>query len=90
VVPAHRYPFAPPHPVAPALEAGWPVLDAMGGPEKQFLVAGMVTVIGHDGVMTVSEIELLRTVCALLHCPLPPLADARPREVAQDAGPVAQ
>jgi hypothetical protein len=40
--------------------------------------------------MTVSEIELLRTVCALLHCPLPPLADARPQEVAPDSGPVAQ
>jgi hypothetical protein len=43
----------------------------------------MVTVIGHDDVMTVAEIELLRTVCALLHCPLPPLADARPEQVVQ-------
>lgn len=43
----------------------------------------MVTAIGHDGTMTVAEIELLRTVCALLHCPLPPLADASPEQVAQ-------
>jgi Zn-dependent protease with chaperone function len=90
VVPGHRYPFAPPRQVVQALEACWPVLDGMAGPEKQFLVAGMVTVIEHDGVMSVSEIELLRTVCALLHCPLPPLADARQREVAPDTGPVAQ
>jgi hypothetical protein len=47
----------------------------------------MVTVIGHDGVMTVSEIELLRTVCAVLHCPLPPLAHARPAQVVPDPGP---
>ncbi|MGB3440959.1 MAG: M48 family metallopeptidase [Actinophytocola sp.] len=79
VVPGQPLPFAPVPPSA--LESVWPVLDGLDGPEKQYLVTGMVTVIGHDGVMTVSEIELLRTVCALLHCPLPPLADARPEEV---------
>jgi hypothetical protein len=79
VAPDVTLPFAPVPAVA--LESGWPVLDALDGPEKQFLVTGMVWVIGHDGVMTVAEIELLRTVCALLHCPLPPLADARSEEV---------
>ena len=68
---------------AAALEHVWPVLDGLDGPEKQFLVAGVVTVTGHDGVMTVTEVELLRTVCALLHCPLPPLADASPEQVTQ-------
>jgi len=86
--PSTPLPFAP---VPPAmLEQVWPVLDGLDGPEKEFLVTGMVTVIGHDGVMTVSEIELLRTVCALLHCPLPPLADVRPEQVAPDVGPVAE
>jgi hypothetical protein len=81
VVPGDALPFAP---VPPALlEQVWPVLDGLDGPEKEFLVTGMVTVIGHDGVMTVSELELLRTVCALLHCPLPPLAGVRPEQVAQ-------
>jgi hypothetical protein len=80
VVPGQALPYTPVQPVA--LENVWPVLDGLDGPEKQFLVAGMVTVIGHDGVMTVSEIELLRTVCALIGCPLPPLADARPEQVA--------
>lgn len=79
VVPGAQLPFAPVQPVA--LEGVWPVLDGLDGPEKQFLVTGMVTTIGHDGVMTVAEIELLRTVCALLHCPLPPLADTRPEQV---------
>jgi hypothetical protein len=59
----------------------------LDGPEKAFLVTGMVTVIGHDGVSTVSEIELLRTVCAVLHCPLPPLAQASPEQVVSDPGP---
>lgn len=88
VVPGATLPFAPVPAVA--LEGAWPVLDGLDGPEKQFLVAGMVTVIGYDGVTTVTEIELLRTVCALLHCPLPPLADARPEQVTPDAGPVTQ
>jgi len=79
VVPDAALPFNPVPAVA--LESVWPVLDGLDGPEKQFLVTGMVTVIGHDGVMTVAEIELLRTVCALLHCPLPPLADASPEQV---------
>ena len=71
------------HAAAVQLEGLWPGLDGLDGPEKQFLVAGMVTVIGDDGVMTVPEIELLRTVCALLHCPLPPLADTSPEQIAQ-------
>jgi hypothetical protein len=29
------------------------------------------------------EIELLRTVCALPHCPPPPLAEVRPEQVVQ-------
>jgi Zn-dependent protease with chaperone function len=81
VVPGAALPFNPVPAVA--LEGVWPVLDGLDGPEKQFLVTGMVTVIGHDGVLTVAEIELVRTVCALLHCPLPPLADARPEQVTQ-------
>ncbi|MFC4858536.1 M48 family metallopeptidase [Actinophytocola glycyrrhizae] len=79
VVPGQPLPFTPVPPVM--LENVWPVLDGLGGPEKEHLVTGMVTVIGHDDVATVSEIELLRTVCALIHCPLPPLADARPEQV---------
>jgi hypothetical protein len=30
--------------------------------------------ISADGVITVGEAELLRTICAALHCPLPPIA----------------
>jgi hypothetical protein len=86
VVPGEPIPFDPPAEGAVALEGRWPALDGLDGPEKEFLVAGMVTVIGHDGVMTVSEFELLRTVCALLHCPLPPMAQARPEQVVPDPG----
>jgi Zn-dependent protease with chaperone function len=87
VLPDTTIPYQPPAAGPVALEDGWPALDALDGPEKEFLVLGMVTVIGHDGVTTVAEIELLRTVCAVLHCPLPPLADASPERVAPDPGP---
>ena len=57
-----------------ALEPGWPMLDELRPGDKELLVASAVAVIANDGVMTVAETELLRTVCALLHCPLPRLA----------------
>ena len=34
-------------------------------------MAGVVAVISDDGVTTVTELELLRTICAILHSPLP-------------------
>jgi Zn-dependent protease with chaperone function len=40
---------------------------------KKALIEGIVKTIAHDGSLNVSEAELLRTVCAALHCPLPPL-----------------
>lgn len=55
------------------LESVWPELDGLQPAEKSRLVAGAVAVISHDGVMTVPEVELLRTICLILHSPLPPL-----------------
>ena len=37
------------------------------------VVRGMTEAISADGMVSVREAELLRTVCAALHCPLPPL-----------------
>jgi Zn-dependent protease with chaperone function len=48
-------------------------LDQLQPPAKQKLIAGLVRTIGHDGVLKVEESELLRTTCALLHCPMPVL-----------------
>ncbi|MEV6520927.1 M48 family metallopeptidase [Longispora sp. NPDC051575] len=55
------------------LEEGWAVLDRLDPGAKETLVRAAVAVISDDAVAQVTEIELLRTVCALLHCPLPPL-----------------
>jgi Zn-dependent protease with chaperone function len=48
-------------------------LDRLLPMARQVLLEAVVAAILHDGQVTVDEYELLRTVCASLHCPLPPL-----------------
>ena len=43
---------------------------------KKVLIEGLVRCIGDDQELSVEEGELLRTVCSVLHCPLPPLLSA--------------
>jgi Zn-dependent protease with chaperone function len=43
---------------------------------KKAVIEGFVSTIAHDEMLSVEEAELLRTVCAILHCPLPPLLQA--------------
>lgn len=69
--PGQQLRYAPPAEGVPALEQVWPALDGLNPADKELLLQAMVTVIGHDGEMTVPELELLRTICAMLHCPLP-------------------
>jgi Zn-dependent protease with chaperone function len=45
---------------------------------KKVLVEGLVRCIAHDQKLSVEEGELLRTVCSVLHCPLPPILAPRP------------
>ncbi|WP_216592534.1 M48 family metallopeptidase [Verrucosispora sioxanthis] len=73
LLPGTNLPYAPPENGVLALETAWPVLDGLRPGDKERLVAATVAVISHDGMMTVPEIELLRTICGLLHCPLPPM-----------------
>jgi hypothetical protein len=40
---------------------------------KKAVIEGLVKTIAHDDILNIAEAELLRTVCAALHCPLPPL-----------------
>lgn len=57
---------------AGALDRALPKLDQLLPAGKELLVRGLTSAIGADGQVTVTEAELLRTVCAALHCPLPP------------------
>jgi len=60
----------------PKLDAALSRLDRLQPAAKERLVEALVTAISHDGRMTVPESELLRAICAVLHCPLPPLYGA--------------
>ena len=65
--------YAPPLLWAVALDRALPRLDALAPAGKELVVRALTRAIGADGVVSVAEAELLRTVCAALHCPLPPL-----------------
>lgn len=54
-------------PFGQALEA----LDGLMPAAKELLIQGLVSAIEADGVVNVAEAELLRVICASLHCPLP-------------------
>ncbi|HPF26349.1 MAG TPA: M48 family metallopeptidase [Steroidobacteraceae bacterium] len=56
---------------------------------KRALVEGLVKTIAHDERLSTAEAELLRTVCAVLRCPLPPLLP-RLESARLDADSVAQ
>ncbi|EHR51090.1 Zn-dependent protease with chaperone function [Saccharomonospora marina XMU15] len=80
MLPSTELPYRPPAEGHLALDAAWPALDGLPARAKERLVEAIVAVIGHDGTLTIEESELLRTVCAMLHCPLPPLAGALPAD----------
>jgi hypothetical protein len=63
--------YQPPADTWQALDDGWSALDALDPRHKQRLVEAMVVAVRDDGVLTLHEAELLRTACALLHCPMP-------------------
>lgn len=73
LLPRNRPEFCAPANWAPALDLAFAKLDRLLPAAKELLVQGLVKTIAHDGKLTVQEAELLRTVCATLHCPLPPL-----------------
>ncbi len=56
-----------------AMDQALPELNALDATGKQMLVEAMVTSISTDGHVAVGEAEMLRVVCASLHCPLPPM-----------------
>jgi Zn-dependent protease with chaperone function len=57
------------------LDGVWEPLDALDPLARQVLVEGIVATVASDGRVTVAEAELLRTICGVLHCPLPPMLE---------------
>ncbi|UNK58161.1 M48 family metallopeptidase [Pseudoxanthomonas daejeonensis] len=75
VLPRDHLPYAPPAEGVQALDAVWAPLDALVPAAKEMLVEALVDAVSSDQRVSVPEAELLRTVCAVLHCPLPALLE---------------
>ncbi len=75
VLPRDHLPYAPPANGVLALEEVWEGLDALDPLAKQVMVESITATIGHDGRVSVAEAELLRTICGVLHCPLPAMLE---------------
>ncbi|HMM68066.1 MAG TPA: M48 family metallopeptidase [Dokdonella sp.] len=73
VLPGLKPSYSPPPDWAMALDRALPRLDLLAPAGKELVVRGLTHAISADGVVSVNEAELLRTVCAALHCPLPPI-----------------
>ncbi|WP_372018597.1 M48 family metallopeptidase [Pseudoxanthomonas sp. 10H] len=75
VLPRDHLPYLPPAGGVQALDAVWEPLDALAPAAKEMLVEALVDAVSQDQRVSVAEAELLRTVCAVLHCPLPALLE---------------
>jgi Zn-dependent protease with chaperone function len=74
-LPRHR-PFAPVPRWPEALRDSLRELAMLRPLAKKGVIEGLVSTVAHDRRLAVAEGELLRTVCAVLHCPLPPILAA--------------
>ena len=75
VLPRDHLPYLPRTIGVSALDQTWAPLDALDPLAKQALVEAITAAISHDGRVSVAEAELLRTICGVLHCPLPPMLE---------------
>jgi Zn-dependent protease with chaperone function len=64
--------YVPPQDWMPSTETALNQLDGLRMLDKEALISALVLTISHDGKVTSHEAELLRAICATLHCPLPP------------------
>lgn len=63
--------YAPPSDWQAQLDAALAQLDRLSPAGKELLVRALTRAVREDGQVRVAEAELLRVVCAALHCPLP-------------------
>ncbi|MGH8136093.1 MAG: M48 family metalloprotease, partial [Steroidobacteraceae bacterium] len=73
LLPVLRPPFQRLSNWPPKLDLALNRIDRLAPAGKELLVQALVRTISHDLHMTIAESELLRAVCAAVHCPLPPL-----------------
>lgn len=77
VLPRQRPAYQPVPGWPGALDRALKCLDRLLPAAKEQLVEALVRTIALDQRLTVEEAELLRAICAAIHCPLPPLVGLR-------------
>jgi hypothetical protein len=75
VLPSDYLPYRPREGGPLVLDAVWGPLDDLDPLAKQALIEAITATVSHDNRITVAESELLRTICGVLHCPLPPMLE---------------
>jgi Zn-dependent protease with chaperone function len=60
------------------LEQSLAALQRMNSAGRQSLIRAVSKTIAYDGQLTLAEAELLRTICATLDCPMPPILADNP------------
>jgi Zn-dependent protease with chaperone function len=78
LLPRHRPEYRPIPGWPRALDGALDRLDRLMPLAKEQVVEALLKTVGHDGQLAIAEAELLRVICAALHCPLPPLVRATP------------
>lgn len=72
-LPSATLPYDPPDDWQAALDDALKALNRLAPRSKELLIRGLARAVAADGTVTVAEAELVRTICAVLNCPLPPL-----------------
>ncbi len=73
VSPGQHHPYQPVRDWIAALDSVLPALDELDSQSKSVLLEGLTACIGNDGRVSLNELELLRVICGVLHCPVPPV-----------------
>jgi Zn-dependent protease with chaperone function len=73
VLPMRRPPFVAARDWQQKLSVAFPRLEQLHPFAKKAVIEGLVKTVANDEMLMDEEAELLRTVCAVLHCPLPPI-----------------
>ncbi len=68
-------PFSPVPGWSGALDRALRCLDGLSPAEKARMIEALGVTVVHDGQIVRTEAELLRAICAVLHCPLPPMVE---------------
>ncbi len=74
-IPGHGLTYTVPSAWQTTLDSQLAVLDELRPEHKKIVVSSLSAIILVDRKVTLAEAELLRLVCACIHCPLPPFID---------------